>query len=70
METIMTPFTLNHFIELRKIDMTISQQLELFPELASPTTYTLDTNGSIPYTLNYTIKSSIDDQMRLMSDLA
>ena len=50
--------------------MTISQQLELFPELASPTTYTLDTNGSIPYTLNYTIKSSIDDQMRLMSDLA
>jgi dUTP pyrophosphatase len=71
----MTLFTLSHFIELRKIDMTISQQLELFPELASPinyaqTTYTLDTNGSIPYTLNYTIKSSIDDQMRLMSDLA
>ena len=55
--------------------MSVSQQLELFPELASPidyggATYTLDTNGSIPYTLNYTIKSSIDDQMRVMSDLA
>lgn len=37
--------------------MSVSQQLELFPELA--TTYTLDTNGSFPYTLTY----SIDDQM-------
>lgn len=57
METITTPFMLNHFIELRKINMSVSQQLELFPELA--TTYTLDTNGSFPYTLTY----SIDDQM-------
>ena len=48
--------------------MSVSQQLELFPELASPidaidygnVTYTLDTNGSVPYTLTY----SIDDQMR------
>lgn len=44
--------------------MSVSQQLELFPELASPidygsVTYTLDTNGSIPYNLTY----SIDDQM-------
>lgn len=47
--------------------MSVSQQLELFPELASPVdlidygnvTYTLDTNGLVPYTLTY----SIDDQM-------
>ena len=50
--------------------MSVSQQLELFPELASPidysnVTYTLDTNGSLPYTLTY----SIDDQMRQAVDL-
>ena len=44
--------------------MNTPQQLDLFPELNSTvdygnSTYTLDTNGSLPYTLTY----SIDDQM-------
>ena len=44
--------------------MNTPQQLDLFPELNSTVdygnaTYTLDTNGSLPYTLTY----SIDDQM-------
>lgn len=44
--------------------MNTPQQLDLFPELNSTVdhvnaTYTLDTNGSFPYTLTY----SIDDQM-------
>lgn len=53
--------------------MTISQQLELFPELASPnisTSYTLDTNGTVP--MNYTFTNSnpsISDQMNWAVDL-
>tara|TARA_S200002703_G_scaffold159131_1_gene171558 strand:- start:43 stop:384 length:342 start_codon:yes stop_codon:yes gene_type:complete len=44
--------------------MNTPQQLDLFPELNytvdyGNATYTLDTNGSLPYTLTY----SIDDQM-------
>ena len=53
--------------------MTISQQLELFPELASPhisTSYTLDTNGTVP--MNYTFTNSnpsISDQMNWAVDI-
>ena len=58
--------------------MSVSQQLELFPELASPidysATYTLDTNGSLPYTLTYEhdpyiISNNIDDMMKRAVDL-